>query len=57
MNMNMKKKFVTPTVIQQVHVYLEKDLLARSADDMTGTTDGQYFEDTTYGDDQEWTSE
>ena len=55
--MNMKKKFVTPTVIQQVHVYLEKDLLARSADDMTGTTDGQYFEDTNYGDDQDWTSE
>ena len=55
--MEMKKKFVTPRVVQEVHIFLEKDLLARSADDMTATTDGQYFEDTNYGDDQEWTSE
>ena len=55
--MSMKKRFVTPAVIQQMSICLEKDLLARSADDMTGTTDGQYFEDTNYGDDQEWTSE
>lgn len=54
----MKKKFVTPRVVQQVQICLEKDLLARSADDMTAISDGQYFEDTNYGeDDQEWTSE
>ena len=54
----MKKQFVTPRVIQQVQVCLENDLLARSADDMTATSDGQYFEDTTYGEeDQDWTSE
>ena len=57
MNLHMKKKFVTPRVIQEVQIHLEHDLLARSADDMTGTTDGQYFEDTNYGDDQDWTSE
>ena len=50
----MKKQFVTPRVIQQVQVCLENDLLARSADDMTANSEGQYFEDTTYGDDQEW---
>lgn len=55
--MEMKKKFVTPRVIQEVQIHLEHDLLARSADDMTATTDGQYFEDTNYGDDQDWTSE
>ena len=56
--MNMKKRFVTPRVIQQVQICLENDLLARSADDMTAISDGQYFEDTNYGeDDQEWTGE
>ena len=55
--MEMKKKFVTPRVVQEVQIHLENDLLARSADDVTATTDGQYFEDTTYGEDQEWTAE
>lgn len=56
--MKMKKKFVTPRVVQEVQIYLENDLLTRSSDDVTATTDGQYFEDTTYGEeDQNWTGE
>lgn len=56
--MSKKKQFVAPRVVQEVQIHLEKDLLARSSDDITGTTDGQYFEDTTYGeDDQDWGSE
>ena len=54
----MKKKFVTPRVIQQVQICLENDLLARSADDVTAISEGQYYEDTDYTEaDQEWTSE
>jgi len=53
----MKKKFVTPSVVQQVQICLENDLLARSTD-ITATSDGQYFENTDYTeDDQDWASE
>ena len=54
--MKRKKNFVTPRVLQEVQIQLEKGcLLARSADDVTVATDGMYFEDTTYGeDDQIW---
>ena len=48
--MNKKKQFVTPTVLQEVQVQLEKDLLQRSVLlDSTVTTVGQgsasYFGD------------
>ena len=53
----MKKQFVTPRVVQQVPICLENDLLARSADNLEVTTDDMYFENTDYGNDQEWTNE
>lgn len=53
----MKKQFETPMVVQQVPIYLENDLLARSADNLEVTTDDMYFEDTNYGDDQDWSNE
>ncbi len=55
--MQMKKKFVTPRVVQEVQIHLEKDLLARSADDTTVETES-YFEDHTYApEDQDWGAE
>lgn len=53
--MDKKKKFVAPRVVQEVQICLEKDLLARSADDMEVSTGDMYFEDTNYGEeDQDW---
>ena len=45
--MQMKKKFVSPRVVQQVQIHLEKDLLqGRSVEDNTmAIIEGHRFED------------
>lgn len=52
--MNKKKQFVTPKVVQQVQICLEKDLLVGPSQTVTASSMGQpvdYFEVDGEGDD------
>ena len=55
--MRMKKQFVTPRVVQEVRIQLEKDLLGASVkDDSLATIVGQETErhDTSYFEESDW---